>query len=74
MNPKIQNGNKMKKQSNKNFLVANSQKNTYTSVRKNESGNKTIRYIYTEKDLGEGLLDMGVTPTYAIGQPVIFKN
>ena len=74
MKPKIPNANKMKKQSNKNFLVANSQKNTYTSVRKNEAGNKTIRYIYTEKDLGEGLLDMGVTPTFAIGQPVIFKN
>ena len=64
----------MKKQSIKNSLVSNSQKITYTSVRKNEAGKKTTRYIYTEKDLGEGLLDVGVTPSYTAGQPVAFNN
>lgn len=64
----------MKKQSTKNFVVTNSPKNTYTSVRKNEAGKKSTRYVYTDKDLGEGLLDMGVTPTYTVGQTAAYNN
>lgn len=64
----------MKKQTIKNTLISNNQKSTYTSVRKNETGKKTTRYIYTENDLGEGLLDMGVTPTYTVGKPVAYNN
>ena len=64
----------MKKQTNKNILVTNNQKITYTSLRKNELGKKTTRYIYTENDLGEGLLNMGFTPTYTVGQPVACNN
>jgi hypothetical protein len=32
--------------------------------RKNAASRKNPRYIYTEDDLGEGLLDVGVTANY----------
>ena len=64
----------MKKQTMKNLLVTNNQKITYTSIRKIDAGKKTTRYIYTENDLGEGLLDMGFTPTYTVSQPVAYNN
>ncbi len=32
--------------------------------RKNASAKKNPRYIYTEADLGEGILDVGVTANY----------
>ena len=45
---------KMKKQTNNNL----------SESRKNIAGKKNIRYIYTEEDLGEGMLYAGITSSY----------
>lgn len=38
--------------------------NQFKGSRKNAATKKNPRYIYTEADLGEGVLDAGVTASY----------
>lgn len=38
--------------------------NQFKGDRKNAATKKNPRYIYTEADLGEGILDVGVTANY----------
>ncbi len=53
----------MKKPSPQNVTLNNVNKNKYTASTKSITGKKNTRYIYTEKDLGEGILEISVTPT-----------
>ena len=58
MFPVIIQQKKMKKQSN-NFT---------TESRKNVTGKKNTRYVYTEEDLGEGILYAGIVSSYTAGK------
>ena len=55
---------KMRKQITNDFSVINTNQNQFKEIRKNLSVEKNPRYIYTEDDLGEGVLDIGVTSSY----------
>ena len=52
----------MRKQTNNNFAAVNV--NQFKADIKNVSNKKNPRYIYTEEDLGEGILDVGVSSYY----------
>lgn len=59
----------MKKHTMSNFsVVSNNQANQLSIIRKNTEGKKNVKYVYTEKDLGEGLLEAGVSPGYIVGK------
>ena len=60
--------NKMRKQTSSDFTGINANQNQFKEIRKNLAGKKNPRYIYTEEDLGEGLLDAGVTSPYLTDQ------
>lgn len=60
--------NKMRKQTSNDFTGINANQNQFKEIRKNLAGKKNPRYIYTEEDLGEGLLDAGVTSPYLTDQ------
>lgn len=47
-----------------NLFSAKSNKKGSTMTHSNLHGNKKDIYIYTEADLGEGILDEGVDPSY----------
>jgi hypothetical protein len=65
----------MKKHTISNFSVMNNSRGTqYNLVRKNPADKKNVKYIYTEKDLGEGLLEAGVPPTYMVGKQLQYSN
>ncbi len=49
----------MGKQTLKDFTI-----NQFKGGRRNTPAKKNPRYIYTEADLGEGILDVGVTTSY----------
>ena len=50
----------MIKQTSSDFTAINANQNQFKESRKNMSVKKNPRYIYTEDDLGEGLLDAGI--------------
>lgn len=50
----------MRKQTSNDFTAFNANQNQFKESRKNMSIKKNPRYIYTEDDLGEGLLDAGI--------------
>jgi hypothetical protein len=60
--------NKMRKQTSSDFTGINANQNQFKEIRKNLAGKKNPRYIYTEEDLGEGLLDAGITSPYLTDQ------
>jgi hypothetical protein len=50
----------MGKQMINDFRVINAHQNRFEESGKNIPAHKNNRYIYTEEDLGEGILDVGV--------------
>ena len=52
----------------------NGRSNQLGMVRKTTPAKKSVKYTYTEKDLGEGLLEAGVPPTYIVGKYLQYKN
>jgi hypothetical protein len=56
----------MRKQTTSNFAAVNA--NQFKAGTKNVSTKKNPRYIYTEEDLGEGILDVGISSYYATDQ------
>lgn len=50
----------MRKQITNDFRALNATENGFEVSEKNIHGKKNTRYIYTEEDLGEGILDVGV--------------
>jgi hypothetical protein len=52
--------NKMGKQIINDFRATNAIENRFEESEKNIPAKKNTRYIYTEEDLGEGILDVGV--------------
>lgn len=65
----------MKKQSVPGFsIMNNSRANQLGMTRKKTATKKTVKFIYTEKDLGEGLLEAGVPDTYTVGKPLDLRN
>ncbi len=56
----------MRKQTTANY-VANTA-NQFKQTRKNLPGKKNPRYIYTEEDLGEGILEAGISSYYSTDQ------
>ncbi len=66
---------KMKKQSIPGFsIMNNSRGNQLGMIRKSMASKKTVKYIYTEKDLGEGLLEAGVPASYTVGKQLQYSN
>lgn len=65
----------MKKHSISNFSVMNNGRDQlYNVIRKNARVRKNVKYIYTEKDLGEGLLEAGVPESYSVGKHLQYRN
>jgi hypothetical protein len=65
----------MKKHTISNFSVMNNSRGTQLNmVRKNTTDKKSVKYIYTEKDLGEGLLEAGVPASYMVGKQLQYSN
>jgi hypothetical protein len=65
----------MKKHTISNFSVMNNSRGTQLNmVRKNTTDKKRVKYIYTEKDLGEGLLEAGVPASYMVGKQLQYSN
>lgn len=58
----------MKKQSIQHSNAAEVNKNTSLANTKKDTGQNQSRYIYTENDLGEGILDLSVATTHLFGQ------
>ena len=54
----------MIKQTSNDFTAINASQNQFKESRKNMSVKKNPRYIYTEDDLGEGLLDAGIISSF----------
>ena len=52
----------MGKQTTNNITALNA--NQFQADRKNLYAQKNPRYLYTEEDLGEGLLEAGITSSY----------
>jgi hypothetical protein len=50
----------MRKQTNNDYSAANGGHNQFKESKKNDTVKKSPRYIYTEADLGEGILDAGL--------------
>ncbi len=65
----------MKKQHVPGFsIMNNSRANQLGMTRKKTTAKKTVKFIYTEKDLGEGLLEAGVPETYTVGKYLELRN
>ena len=58
----------MRKQTSHDFTGINANQNQFKESINNLAAKKHPRYIYTEEDLGEGLLDAGVTASYMTDQ------
>jgi len=58
----------MRKQTTNNFAAMNVGQNQFKEGKKNMPVKKNPRYIYTEEDLGEGILDAGVNSSYTKDQ------
>jgi len=59
----------MRKQTNNDYSAANGGHNQFKESKKNDTVKKSPRYIYTEADLGEGILDAGLDiPNKSTGQ------
>ena len=58
----------MRKQTSNDFTCINANQNQFKVSINNLAAKKHPRYIYTEEDLGEGLLDVGVTASYMTDQ------
>jgi len=56
----------MRKQTTNNFTAGNSTQ--FKAGIKSISPKKNPRYIYTEEDLGEGILDVGISSYHATDQ------
>ena len=54
----------MIKQTSNDFTGINANQNQFKESRKNLVDKKNPRYIYKEEDLGEGLLEAGITSSY----------
>ena len=59
----------MNKQTTNNFTAFNAGQSQFKENKKTESVKKNPRYIYTEEDLGEGILDVGINSPYKSGGP-----
>lgn len=57
----------MRKQLKNNFGSANRGTNQFKDSKKT-AAKKPVRYIYTEEDLGEGILDVGINSPYTSGK------
>ena len=65
----------MKKHSISNFSVLNNNRgNHFRLLPKNNPDRKNVKYVYTEKDLGEGLLEAGVPASYSVGKQAVYSN
>ena len=65
----------MKKQIVPRFsILHNSRVSGLNRVRKHVTAKKNVQFIYTEKDLGEGLLEAGVPAGYAVGKQQYNRN
>lgn len=65
----------MKKHSISNFSLMNtSREHQFNLGKKNTADKKSEKYIYTEKDLGEGLLEAGVPSSYMVGKQNQYRN
>jgi len=58
----------MRKQTNNDYSTANGGHNQFKESKKNAAVKKMPRYIYTEADLGEGILDEGIERTNTQGR------
>jgi hypothetical protein len=58
----------MKKQTTTHYNYINAAHNQFKDGGKTPAVKKNPRYIYTEEDLGEGILDVGVSAYYAPSQ------
>lgn len=58
----------MKKHTIQHSNAAEINKNTSLASTKKEAGKNHSRYIYTENDLGEGILDLSAATTYTFSQ------
>ena len=58
----------MRKQTTNNYSAISANQNQLRDGRKNISAKKNPRYIYTEEDLGEGILDAGISSYYSTEQ------
>lgn len=56
----------MRKQTTANYVAIDA--NQFKESRKNLAVKKNPRYIYTEEDLGEGILDAGISSYYSTEQ------
>lgn len=52
----------------------NGRSNELGMVRKTTASKKKVKFVYTEKDLGEGLLEAGVPPSYTVGKYLQYNN
>ena len=57
----------MRKQTNDHFAAVNAGQSQFKENKKTESVKKNPRYIYTEEDLGEGILDVEINSLYKSG-------
>ena len=58
----------MRKQTNDHFAAVNTGQSQFKENKKTESVKKNPRYIYTEEDLGEGILDVEINSLYKSGE------
>ncbi|MGB5005476.1 MAG: hypothetical protein WBO39_00960 [Ferruginibacter sp.] len=58
----------MRKQTNNDYSAANGGHDQFKESKKNAPVKKSPRYIYTEADLGEGILDVGIETTNTHGR------
>jgi hypothetical protein len=58
----------MEKQTTNHFSFMNAAKNHLKKIGKKFTPKKNTRYVYTEEDLGEGILDVGITAHYTLNQ------
>ena len=58
----------MKKQALNNSSIVNNNKEQFTEDRRKLRSKKINRYIYTEADLGEGMLYAGMISSYIAGK------
>ena len=58
----------MRKQTTTDFTSNNANQNQFKESNKNVATKENPRYIYTEEDLGEGILDVGISSYYLTEQ------
>ena len=58
----------MRKHTTPDFVAINTNQNQFKEGRTNMDIKKNPRYIYTEEDLGEGILDVGISSYYSTDQ------